>query len=81
MPRGGVTMMTFLIVGASIYVAVVLGTLAFSGNWLASGIRGTVRQGILGVAFVTPVALVVAAFGVAIYAVVASILYVLDLVK
>jgi hypothetical protein len=74
-------MMTFLIVGAGIYVAVVLGTLAFSSNWLASGIRGTVRQGVLGVVFVTPVALVVATFGVAIYAVVASLLNLLDVVK
>ena len=74
-------MMTFLIVGAGIYVAVVLGTLAFSGNWLASGIRGTVRQGVLGVVFVTPVALIVATFGVAIYAVIASILHLLDVVK
>jgi len=74
-------MMTFLIVGAGIYVAVMLGTLAFSGNWLASGIRGTVRQGVLGVVFVTPVALVVATFGVAIYAVIASLLNLLDVVK
>jgi hypothetical protein len=74
-------MMTFLIVGAGIYVAVVLGTLAFSSNWLATGIRGTVRQGVLGVVFVTPVALVVATFGVAIYAVVASLLNLLDVVK
>jgi hypothetical protein len=74
-------MMTFLIVGAGIYGAVVLGTLAFSSNWLATGIRGTVRQGVLGVAFVTPVALILATFGVAIYAVIASILYILDLVK
>ena len=73
--------MTFLIVGAGIYVAVVLGTLAFSSNWLATGIRGTVRQGVLGVVFVTPVALVVATFGVAIYAVVASLLNLLDVVK
>jgi len=74
-------MMTFLIVGAGIYVAVVLGTLAFSGNWLASGIRGTVRQGVLGVVFVTPVALILATFGVAVYAVVASLLSLLDVVK
>ena len=74
-------MMTFLIVGAGIYVAVMLGTLAFSGNWLATGIRGTVRQGVLGVVFVTPVALVVATFGVAIYAVVASLLNLLDVVR
>ena len=74
-------MMTFLIVGAGIYVAVVLGTLVFSSNWLATGIRGTVRQGVLGVVFVTPVALVVATFGVAIYAVVASLLNLLDVVK
>ena len=74
-------MMTFLIVGAGIYVAVVLGTLAFSGNWLASGIRGTVRQGVLGVVFVTPVALILAIFGVAVYAVVASLMSLLDVVK
>ncbi len=74
-------MMTFLIVGAGIYVAVVLGTLAFSSNWLATGIRGTVRQGVLGVVFVTPVALVVATFGVAIYAVIASLLNLLGVVK
>ena len=74
-------MMTFLIVGAGIYVAVVLGTLVFSSNWLATGIRGTVRQGVLGVVFVTPVALVVATFGVAIYAVIASLLNLLDVVK
>ena len=74
-------MMTFLIVGAGIYVAVVLGTLAFSSNWLATGIRGTVRQGVFGVAFVTPVALILATFGVAIYAVVASLLNLLDVVK
>ena len=74
-------MMTFLIVGAGIYVAVVLGTLAFSSNWLASGIRGTVRQGVLGMVFVTPVALILAVFGVAVYAVIASILRLLDVVK
>ena len=74
-------MMTFLIVGAGIYVAVVLGTLAFSSNWLATGIRGTVRQGVLGVVFVTPVALVVATFGAAIYAVIASLLNLLGVVK
>jgi hypothetical protein len=69
-------MMVFLIVGAGIYVAVVLGTLAFSGNWLASGIRGTLRQGVLGVTFFVPVAALLALFGVCIYAVVASILYI-----
>jgi hypothetical protein len=69
-------MMIFLIVGAGIYVAVVLGTLAFSGNWLASGIRGTVRQGVLGVTFFAPVAALLALFGVCIYAVVASVLYI-----
>ena len=66
----------FLIVGAGIYVAVVLGTLAFSSNWLASGIRGTVRQGVLGVTFFVPVAALLALFGVCIYAVVASVLYI-----
>jgi hypothetical protein len=74
-------MMTFLVIGAGFFGAVVLGTLAFSSNWLATGIRGTVRQGVLGAVFVTPVALILVAFGVAVYAVVASILYVLDLVK
>jgi hypothetical protein len=69
-------MMTFLIVGAGIYVAVVLGTLAFSSNWLATGIRGTVRQGVLGVTFFVPVAALLALFGVCVYAVIASILYI-----
>jgi hypothetical protein len=69
-------MMMFLIVGAGIYVAVMLGTLAFSSNWLATGIRGTVRQGVLGVTFFVPVAALLALFGVCVYAVIASILYI-----
>jgi hypothetical protein len=69
-------MMMFLIVGAGIYVAVMLGTLAFSSNWLATGIRGTVRQGVLGVTFFVPVAALLALFGVCVYAVIASTLYI-----
>ena len=72
-------MMVFLIAGASIFAAMLLATVAFSGNWLATGIRGTVRTGFLGVLYATPFALILVAFGVFIYAIISSILYVLDM--
>lgn len=69
-------MMVVLIVGSGILAMALLTTVAFSGNWLASGIRETVRQGFLGVVLATPFALMLAVFGVCIYAIIASILYV-----
>ncbi len=72
-------MMMTLIVGVSILSMALLATVAFSGNWLATGIRGTVRTGFLGVLYATPFALMLAAFGVFIYAIVSSILYILDM--
>jgi hypothetical protein len=74
-------MMITLIVGVSILGMAMLATVAYSGNWLATGIRGTVRTGFLGVLYATPFALMLAAFGVFIYAIVSSILYVLDMVE
>lgn len=71
-------MMVVLIVGASIFAAALAATIAFSGNWLATGVRGTVRQGFLGVFFLTPVALVLAVFGAAVFGMVASVLWVLN---
>jgi hypothetical protein len=74
-------MMITLIVGASVLGMALLATVAFSGNWLATGIRGTVRTGFLGVLYATPFALILVAFGVFIYAIIASILYLLDMVE
>lgn len=70
-----------LIVGASVLGLALLATLAFSNDHLVTSVRGTVRQGFLGVLYVTPFALMLAAFGVFIYAIVTSILYVLDMAK
>ena len=70
-----------LFVMAGVFAALLVATMALSDNWLATGVRGTVRQGVLGAVFIAPVALVVVTFGVCVYAVVASILYVLDMVK
>ncbi len=74
-------MMLALVVGAVIIGGALLATIAFSRDWLASGIRGTVRGGVLGFLFFIPIALLLAAFCVLVYAVVASIGYVLDLAK
>ena len=68
-------MTIFLYVLAGIYAVLLLGTLAFSGDRLATGIRGTVRQGILGVTFAMPFALVLGIFGVCVYAVVSTAIY------
>ena len=71
-------MMTIVLYAmAAVFAALLLGTLASSGNWLAVGIRGTVRQGVLGVAFVAPFVVIVGLLGVAIYGIVSSILWVL----
>jgi hypothetical protein len=74
-------MMVVLIVAASLFTAALAATVAFSGSWLATGVRGTVRQGFLGVFFLTPVAIVLAVFGFAIAGIVISILNVMDIVK
>ncbi len=70
-----------LFVMAGVFATLLVATMALSDNWLAAGIRGTVRQGVLGVTFFAPAVVLLALFGVCIYAVVASILYVMDLVK
>jgi hypothetical protein len=61
---------------AAVFAALLLATLASSGNWLAAGIRGTVRQGVLGATFLVPVLLIVGLIGFATYGIVASILYI-----
>jgi sensor domain CHASE-containing protein len=66
---------------AGVFAAMMLATVAFSNNWLASGIRGTVRQGVLGAVFLVPFALYFAVVGAAVFAIVTTILYFLDLVE
>jgi len=68
-------MIIVLYVMAGIFAALLLATLGFSSNWLATGIRGTVRQGVLGVTFFAPFAALLALFGVCVYAVIAGALY------
>ena len=74
-------MMIALFVMAGVFLVLLVSTLAFSNNWLAGAVRGTVRQGVIGALIVAPVALVLTTFGVCIYAIIMSILYVMDMVK
>ena len=74
-------MIVALYVLAGVFAVLLVATMAFSSNWLAGTVRGTVRQGVLGALVVAPVAFVLAVFGVCIYAIVSSILYVLEMIE
>ena len=68
-------MLTALIVMAGIFGVLMLATIASSGDRLASGIRGTVRYGVVGAAIILPFAALLAVFGLCVYAVIAGALY------
>mgnify|MGYP006270067077 CR=1 FL=1 len=68
-------MLIALTVMAAAFGLLLLATLALSKDRLAAGIRGTVRYGVLGVAFFLPLLAVVALVAVCVYAFVAGVLY------
>jgi hypothetical protein len=72
-------MLIALIVMAGVFAALMVATIALSSDRLASGIRGTVRYGVVSAAIFLPFAALLALFGVCVYAVIASILYIYNL--
>jgi hypothetical protein len=68
-------MLIALFVMAGVFAILMAATIALSSDQLASGIRGTVRYGVVGAAIILPFAALLAIFGVCIYAVIAGALY------
>jgi hypothetical protein len=68
-------MLIALFVMAGVFAILMAATIALSSDRLASGIRGTVRYGVVGAAIILPFAALLALFGVCIYAIIAGILY------
>ena len=68
-------MLIALIVMAAVFAVLMVATIAFSSDRLASGVRGTVRYGVVGAAIFLPFAALLAVFGMCVYAVIAGILY------
>jgi hypothetical protein len=68
-------MLIALFVMAGVFAILMAATIALSSDRLASGIRGTVRYGVVGAAIILPFAALLAIFGVCIYAVIAGALY------
>jgi hypothetical protein len=68
-------MLIALFVMAGVFAILMAATIALSSDRLASGIRGTVRYGVVGAAIILPLAALLAIFGVCIYAVIAGALY------
>ncbi len=64
-----------LYVMAGIFALLMVTTIALSNDQLSSGIKGTVRYGVVGTAILLPLAAVLALFGLCIYAVVARALF------
>ena len=73
--------MIALYVMAGVFAVLMVATIGLSHDRLATGIRGTVRYGVLGAVIVAPVAGALALVGACIYAFVASVLFVLDKVQ
>lgn len=73
--------MIALYVMAGVFGLLMVATIALSRDRLATGIRGTVRYGVVGMALVVPVAALLAIVGLCIYAFVSGVLYMLDIVK
>jgi len=72
-------MLIALIVMAVVFAVLTVATIALSSDPLAIGIRGTVRYGIIGTAMFLPFAAALALFGLCVYAVIASILYIYNM--
>ncbi|MBN2099659.1 MAG: hypothetical protein JW753_08695 [Dehalococcoidia bacterium] len=68
-------MLIALIVMAVVYAILMVATIALSSDQLASGIRGTVRYGVVGAVIILPFALLLALFGLCVYAIIAGALY------
>jgi hypothetical protein len=72
-------MLTALIVMAGIFGVLMVATIASSKDWLAAGIRGTMRYGVLGTAMLLPFAAVLALVGLCVYGIVGGILYIYNM--
>jgi hypothetical protein len=72
-------MLIALIVMAVVFAVLMVATLALSSDRLAVGIKGTVRYGVLGTAIFLPFAVLLALFGVCVYAVIACIVYIYNM--
>lgn len=68
-------MLIALYVMAGIFALLMVATIGLSRDRLSTGIRGTVRYGVVGAAMIVPLALVLALFGLCVYAVVQSALF------
>jgi hypothetical protein len=68
-------MLIALSVMAGVFAVLMTATIALSSDRLASGIRGTVRYGVVGATIILPIAALLALFGLCIYAVIAGALY------
>jgi hypothetical protein len=68
-------MLIALIVMAVVYAILMVATIALSSDRLASGIRGTVRYGVVGAVIILPFAALLALFGLCVYAIIAGALY------
>ena len=67
--------MIALFVMAGVFAVLMTATIALSSDRLASGIRGTVRYGVVGAAIILPFAALLALFVMCVYAVIAGALY------
>jgi hypothetical protein len=72
-------MLIALIVMAVVFAVLMVATLALSSDRLAVGIKGTVRYGVLGTAIFLPFAVLLALFGLCVYAVIACIVYIYNM--
>jgi hypothetical protein len=72
-------MLIALIVMAVVFAVLMVATIALSSDRLAVGIKGTVRYGVLGTAIFLPFAVLLALFGVCVYAVIACIVYIYNM--
>lgn len=71
-------MLIALYVMAGIFALLMVATIGLSRDRLSAGIRGTVRYGVVGAAMIAPLALVLALFGVCVYAVIQTALFFWD---
>lgn len=67
-------MLIALIVMAVVFAVLMVATIALSSDRLAVGAKGAVRYGVLGTAVFLPFAVLLAVFGVCVYAVIAGAL-------
>jgi len=68
-------MLIALIATAVVFAVLMVATIALSSDRLAVGVKGAVRYGILGTAIFLPFAVLLAVFGVCVYAVIAGALH------